>query len=215
VRTVERKPSTALRVYGSPPLARALDAIERFVLRHADLVIPMAGFTRDVAIRAGVAEDRILDLPIPPRWGTTEVPERSADGSTRIAVAARLERPKAVEVLVHAFASVAEDIGDVSLEVAGDGRERPKLEELVSRLGLDHRVRFHGWVPAQDMPRFFSEARVDVLPSRVEEGHGMALREAALAGCAPDRDRPRWDSGHHLSRSDRAPGASRGREGVG
>jgi hypothetical protein len=70
VRIVERKPDLALRVYDARFLARLLARIERFVLRKADLVVPIAGFTRQVAEEAGVPSDRILQLPNPPRWGS-------------------------------------------------------------------------------------------------------------------------------------------------
>lgn len=102
----------------------------------------------------------------------------------RVVTAARLIRGKGIDTLLTAFASLVEEEPGVCLEIAGEGKERPALEHLASRLGLGDRIRFRGWIPAHDMPAFFGPALVAALPSRVEEGHPMALREAALAGCA-------------------------------
>jgi glycosyltransferase involved in cell wall biosynthesis len=184
VRIVERMPDLALRVYGSRFLSRLLGRIERFVLRKADLVVPIAGFTRQVAYEAGVAHERIVLLPNPPRWGSTELNEAEKVDPPRVVTAARLIRGKGIDTLLTAFASVADEVPGAELEIAGEGKERATLELLASRLGLGDRVHFRGWIPAHQMPAFFSPAMVAALPSRVEEGHPMALREAALAGCA-------------------------------
>jgi glycosyltransferase involved in cell wall biosynthesis len=70
------------------------------------------------------------------------------------------------------------------LEVAGEGSERAALERLVETLRIEDSVRLAGWLSAEKMSRFFSEASIAVLPSRVAEGLGMALVEGGLAGCA-------------------------------
>ncbi len=91
---------------------------------------------------------------------------------------------KGFDVLLRAFAVLAPEVDDVVLELAGDGPERDRLEGLAAELGLEQRVRFHGWLPAGRMRDFFAGALVSVLPSRVEEGLGMVLVEAGVAGCA-------------------------------
>ena len=184
VRIVERMPDLALRVYGSRFLSKLLGRIERFVLRKADLIVPIAGFTRQVAEEAGVAPERIALLPNPPRWGSTRLDEAEKADPPRVVTAARLIRGKGIDTLLTAFASVVEEVPGAELEIAGEGKERAALERLSSSLGLGERVRFRGWIPAQEMPAFFGRALVAALPSRVEEGHPMTLREAALAGCA-------------------------------
>jgi glycosyltransferase involved in cell wall biosynthesis len=184
VRIVERMSSTALHVYGSRLVSRLMDAVERFVLRRADLVVPIAGFTGEVARQAGVPVERILQLPNPPRWGRTDIPEVAKAVPARLICAARLNKGKGVDILLRAFASVAGEFPGVILEIAGEGKERAALELLAGDLGIRERVPFLGWVRAEDMPTVFSRSLIAVLASRVEEGHPMALREAGLAGCA-------------------------------
>lgn len=185
VRIVERMPSTVRRVYGAGFIARLLEAIERFVLRRASLVVPIAGFTKEVAVRARVPEERILELPNPPRWGAVEAPLNTSDPEQpRLITAARLNSGKGIDVLLRAFAVVKDEFPRARLDIAGEGKVRAMLEGLARELGIQDRVRFLGWVPAQNMPLQFAGCLIAVLPSRVEEGHPMALREAALSGCA-------------------------------
>jgi glycosyltransferase involved in cell wall biosynthesis len=138
-----------------------------------------------VAVRARVPEERILELPNPPRWGAVEALRNTADPEQpRLITAARLISGKGIDVLLRAFAAVSDEFPQARLDIAGEGKDRAVLEGLARELRIQDRVRFLGWVPAHNMPLEFAGCLVAVLPSRVEEGHPMALREAALSGCA-------------------------------
>jgi glycosyltransferase involved in cell wall biosynthesis len=163
---------------------RIVQALERFVLRRADLVIPIGPFTQQIARRFGTPEERILELPRPTSWfGMEEVPAEG-DGAPRVVCAGRLVPDKGFDLLLAAFAEVAEEFPDVQLDVAGDGPERSSLHRLATSLGIADRVRFRGWVRANSMPGFYGRALISVLPSPMNEGLPTVLLEAALAGCA-------------------------------
>lgn len=70
---------------------------------------------------------------------------------------------------------------DVTLDIAGEGLERPNLERLATDLGIDKRVNFVGAVAHADMPALFGQAALHVLPS-LHEGLGMVTLEAAACG---------------------------------
>jgi glycosyltransferase involved in cell wall biosynthesis len=161
-----------------------LERLGGFALRRADLVLPMGPFTHELATRAGVPEERIIELSHPTRWEGAEPPAGEADGPPRIVGAGRLIPEKGFDLLLLAFADLTDEFPDVRLELAGDGVQRPDLERLANDLELGDRVRFMGWIPGQGMGSFFSGARVAVLPSRMNEGLGMVLVEAGVAGCA-------------------------------
>lgn len=183
VRIVASASSKATLMNGQPGKGRLLRAIERFVLRRADLVIPMSPFTHRIAKDAGVPEKRVLLLPS--CWHRPEaVSNRREEGPPKIVCVGRLVPEKAFDIVVSAFAELATEFPSATLEIAGAGPERVALEALAKRLGLQARVRFHGFLPGDRMYRLYSEALVKVLPSRVEEGLPMALIEAGLAGCA-------------------------------
>ncbi|MEP4651101.1 MAG: glycosyltransferase, partial [Ilumatobacter sp.] len=61
-----------------------------------------------------------------------------------VVFAGRLEPVKRIESLVRAFAEDEVALSHAHLVVAGDGSQRPVLEELVADLGLAERVRFLG-----------------------------------------------------------------------
>lgn len=161
-----------------------MQALERFVLRRADLVLPIGPFTREIARRFGVPEDRILDLPRPTRWSDMEVIIPEEAGPVRITAAGRFVLDKGFDVLLTAFAMIAEEFSEVRLDLAGDGPERFKLERQAASLGIEDRVRFRGWLSPDSMREFFGGALISVLPSPLNEGLPTVLLEAGLAGSA-------------------------------
>jgi glycosyltransferase involved in cell wall biosynthesis len=67
------------------------------------------------------------------------------------------------------------------LRIIGDGPARPRLEQLVDRLGLRDRVIFLGRLSDEDVQRWFRTARVYVSMS-AHEAFGITLYEALAAG---------------------------------
>jgi glycosyltransferase involved in cell wall biosynthesis len=185
VRVQGRTSSRSLLIRGSKLEGRLIGAIERFVLTRADLVLPMGGFTTEMAREAGVPPERIVELVFPTIWGGTSAVGGHDDQTDRALVvcAARFEVEKGIDVLLRAWSSVVAREPGARLELAGDGPQRLELEGLARELWLESQVRFRGWLPAEEMPAFYSRALVAVLPSRWEEGLGMVLVEAGLAGC--------------------------------
>jgi glycosyltransferase involved in cell wall biosynthesis len=184
VRIISDFSARAGALYGRPRESRILRGIERFVFRRADLVLPMGPSTRRLAAQAGVTEDRILELPHPAPWFTAKAIPDERDGRPRVAGAGRLVPDKGFDILLLAFAEIAEEHPDVELDLAGDGPERRNLETMAVSLGIADRVRFRGWVHPSAMPELFGGAAIAVLPSRINEGFGMVLVEAGLASCA-------------------------------
>ncbi len=181
---VERMASKALNVHGSAAIFKLLNAVDRFVLRRADLVLLMGPFTRELAERAGVTDDRIIEVPHPVRWIQSNAAPDTERRNDRVVTAARLIPGKGIDVLIESFAIIVKRRRGAELVVAGDGPERARLQDLAARLGIDDHVSFPGWVPPHELPDLYGSALIAALPSRVEEGHPMALQEAALAGCA-------------------------------
>jgi glycosyltransferase involved in cell wall biosynthesis len=163
---------------------RIMQALERFVLRQADLVLPIGPFTHEIARQFGVPEDRIVELPRPTRWSGMDVITGEGEGPVRITAAGRLVVDKGFDVLVTAFAEIADEFPDVQLDLAGEGPERSRLTRLAAQLGVQERVSLPGWLSPESMKRFFGGSLISVLPSPLNEGLPTVLLEAGLAGCA-------------------------------
>jgi glycosyltransferase involved in cell wall biosynthesis len=89
----------------------------------------------------------------------------------------RLKAPKDFLTLVRALALLPG--GSCRLRVAGDGPDRPELEQEISSLGLEDAVELLG--DRDDVERLLHESRVFVLSSR-SEGMPMSVLEAMASG---------------------------------
>lgn len=99
--------------------------------------------------------------------------------SPRLVTVGQLEQLyKGTDVLLGALRRLAGAGLDARLVIVGEGRQRPSLEHLARRLGVDGRVRFAGLLPAGEAVRAeLDAADLFVLPSRAE-GLPRALIEA-------------------------------------
>jgi glycosyltransferase involved in cell wall biosynthesis len=89
----------------------------------------------------------------------------------------RIKRYKHVERLL----AIAEEMPEVSVEIAGDGDARPELEREIAARGLGNRVRVHGYVDERRKVRLLQRAWVHVTAS-VAEGWSLTVMEAAACG---------------------------------
>jgi len=100
-----------------------------------------------------------------------------------VAFLGRLRKYKGVGALLEAFATIAREMPDAVLEIVGDGPYRATLERRAAQLGLASRVRFHGFVPAEEKVALLSSAHVSVCPSP-KEGWGLTVVESNACGTA-------------------------------
>lgn len=94
----------------------------------------------------------------------------------------RLKRYKGVDLVIRAFAAMTQrDTRDATLEIAGTGDDRPRLERLVASLDLGARVRFLGFVSEADKRALLRRAWGLAFASP-KEGWGITNLEAAACG---------------------------------
>lgn len=68
------------------------------------------------------------------------------------------------------------------LVIGGEGPLRAELEAGVRRRGLDDIVRLVGFVPEEDLPRYYQAADAVIMPTRHLEGFGLVTVEALACG---------------------------------
>jgi glycosyltransferase involved in cell wall biosynthesis len=150
------------------------DPFLRSTFEQASCVLGIAPYVRDFL--AGLAlhrfevmsETGLEELPAP-------VDRTSQEGEIRLLFVGRLVRTKGARDAIRALARVT-DL-PVMLDVVGDGFDRAACEALTAELGLDERVRFHGWLSRQDVHHFYQRADIFVFPSYREPG-GNVIFEA-------------------------------------
>lgn len=101
-------------------------------------------------------------------------------GKLRLIFLGRVHEKKGINLLIEALSQLD---AYVELDVYGAGSNDYLMEllELVRRLGLNERVRFHGHVDGAGKTAAFREADLFVLPSH-SENFGIAIAEALAHG---------------------------------
>ena len=133
-------------------------------------------FMRENLIRNGFAPSRIALAPAFVRAGDHPHPKRPADAPLRILFIGQLIAGKGCDLLLEAVRRVKVPW---RLAVAGDGKDRPRLEATARGL-TGGEVRFLGWVA--DPESLFDDADVLAFPSRWQEPFGLSGAEAVAHG---------------------------------
>lgn len=104
------------------------------------------------------------------------------EGPFRLVFMGRLVDWKALDLTLRALALARQrwPDGAVTLDVFGEGPERGALETLVSTLGLDDVVRFHGYLPQEACARHLKTADALILCSLRECGGAVVLEAQAM-----------------------------------
>ena len=153
---------------------------ERWVLRHAGIVTaasaPMIAALREL----GIGAQRVplgVDLK---KWPPL-APRERRHGPARLIHVASLNRVKDQSTLLHALAIVARTGTDFCMDVVGVDTLAGEMARLAHALGLDGRVRFHGFKTQCELRPMLEAADLLVMSSRHEAGP-LVLLEAAAAG---------------------------------
>jgi glycogen(starch) synthase len=159
--------------------SRALRWAMRRVLAEADAVTACSQFVLDeLRSEFGVSAPQTV---IPNGVDPAELAVPPADEGRYVFAAGRLAVQKGFDVLLQAFAGAGDDLAQHRLLVAGEGRERERLEGLASQLGLPGRVEWLGAADRRRLAELLGGAEVVVVPSR-QEPFGIILLEALAAG---------------------------------
>jgi phosphatidyl-myo-inositol dimannoside synthase len=166
-------------------------------LRGAAFVVAAGSYPAGEAARA--AGCALRTLVVPPgvdcdRFRPLTLLERAdararfgVDGDGPLVVSlSRLVPRKGMHLLVQAAAALADRHPGLRVLIAGDGRERGRLEQLIASTGAP--VRLVGRVADADVPAFYGMADVFAMLSHdrfgglEQEGFGIVFLEAAACG---------------------------------
>jgi glycosyltransferase involved in cell wall biosynthesis/SAM-dependent methyltransferase len=167
-------------------------AIERACLRRAGRVHVLSDFSADqlwklyavpreriVKIRGAAATERFT--PASDRAAVRRTLGLDADRPIVLTVR-NLEARMGLDNLLGAMARVKVPCPRALLLIGGSGSLRAALEAQSQALGLSDHVKFLGFVPDDDLPRYYQAADVFVLPTRELEGFGLVTVEALACG---------------------------------
>ncbi len=112
------------------------------------------------------ADELKKDLEIPP-------------GAKVLLFAHRLSRRKGAHHLPEILNELRDE--NIILVIVGDGPEKENIQLQITNFRLQDRVRFLGWIPQNEIMKYFVMADIFLLPSE-EEGFPHVLLEAMAVG---------------------------------
>lgn len=191
--TLTRLPFVAIvpHLFGTTAFAEASAPLATIVWA-AEVPIPWvyrrAGFhaisesTADDLVRRGVPRERVVVIHpgVDARRYTPDAATPRAARPTFLYLG-RLKRYKGVEFAIRAAQAARTERPDITLDICGQGDDRPRLERLAVELGLGDAVRFLGFVSEEEKQRLLRRAWAVVFPSP-KEGWGITNVEAAACG---------------------------------
>ena len=166
--------------------------IERYCLTNAGIIMVESQYMRQKVIDIHkIPGDRIvvnpggvdLDRFHPPADRESLKQELGLPaGRIHILTVRNLERRMGVDNLIRAIARLREHNTDIHLVVGGEGPERQNLEQLVRRLALDDNVTMTGFIPSEQLHKYYAAADFFVIPTRQLEGFGLVSPESLACG---------------------------------
>lgn len=165
--------------------------VQRPILQHADMVVAITLEEADQVRSYGVtARTRVIPLGVDPvaanDTGTTrdrlhQGPGRA--GQFNVLYLGRVVPNKGVDLLIRSLAELKDKRPEVRLVLAGPCADsyQKSLMDLATKLGVDDRTSFVGFVTGPDKAATYANADLFVLPS-YSEGFSVAVLEAMAQG---------------------------------
>ena len=160
----------------SAPVLRPLRPLVTLATRAsaavADQLITVHEPLRQLSIARGVAPDKIA-VVMNSADGRLFDPARHQrrgfmlDGELRLIHHSNFQRIYGLDVAIDGLSRLRSGIR-WRLDVYGDGPWRPQIEAAIARTGTGDRVRLHGRVAMDDLPRFLAAADIGIVPSLPE-----------------------------------------------
>jgi glycosyltransferase involved in cell wall biosynthesis len=156
---------------------------------EAELILPCSDFIRRELLAKGAPDDKMVV------HHNTADPAKFQPGEKKdlIVFAGRWSPKKGIDTLIEALSMLDGALDGWTVRLCGNKPEGSRdafeqgLHDKLSASGIN--VELAGWVPADEMPKHWAEARIACIPSKRApsgdaEGLPLVCIEAMLSGCA-------------------------------
>ena len=155
--------------------------IERKGMHHADKIIAVSHFTRNIIIsRYGISGEKVEVVynGVERNGNGWALAETGIEKNEKIVLfLGRITMQKGPEYFLAAAKKVLEVMDNVKFVMAGSGDLLHKAIEMAAGLGIGHKVLFTGFLRGEDVRKIYKMADLYVMPS-VSEPFGIAPLEA-------------------------------------
>lgn len=162
------------------PLASYVYLYERFIpaVYGRGLFSVLSESTRDDLVSRGIPAERLRIIHGGMDHGLyTPDGRMPAERPNWIVYLGRLKKYKGIDLILRALPEISRHVPDVLYKIVGEGDDRPRLEELTRRLGMEKHVEFTGYVGGQDKVKLLRDTRILAYTSP-KEGWGLSVIEA-------------------------------------
>jgi glycosyltransferase involved in cell wall biosynthesis len=166
--------------------------IEKFCLRKSSKIMVLSQYMKEKARQihripanhivvnpGGVDLKRFRPFSMRKRVkGELGLPERSI----HLLTVRNLEPRMGIDNLIKSIKILRRNGKDVHLTICGDGPQKKNLKKLIYELALAKDVRLAGFIPSEQLPRYYNAADFFILPTRQLEGFGLVTPESMACG---------------------------------
>lgn len=147
---------------------RALHLMERLSIAYSNHVIISNDLWREKLIERSTRKEKCTALINFPDLSIFHRKKQWAQSKTEFLVGypGTLNWHQGLDLAVNAVALLLDEKPALRLLIVGDGPELPKLRMLVSKLGIDDRVEFRGFMAAEEVAQTIAACNLGVVPKR-------------------------------------------------
>lgn len=176
------------------PKSRISKGMVRFVLNKADLITCDGENSKDAMINLGEDSQKIkivyhgVDTKefSPEQKDKELIKKLFGEEKFPAVISARSLRPMYdIGTLIKAMPSILKKISDAKFIIAGEGSEQNYFKELAKSLGILNSIRFVGYIPHNELPKYLASSDVYVSTSLWDGGIAVATLDAMACELAP------------------------------
>lgn len=188
-----RKPMV-LNVHRVVSSGKWMSVLIKFIVSRVDYIIFNSAYTRDELLKIAQPKAHcVIPCTIDPEKfkpgerGALRKKLGLSDDIRIIFYVGYLIEKKGIRYLIEAMPAILEKIPNAHLVLGGGGIDLEKLKAYAKELGLEKNVTFLDWVKNDQLPDYYRDADVFVLPSIIDsngetETLGIVLLEAMACG---------------------------------
>ena len=163
-------------------------------LKNADQILAISNYTRDRLLKEqNLDPKKISVLPCvfnpnsfaikPKPLELLEKYQLKPEQPVILTVArlAEAQRHKGYDQILQALPRIRQIISDVHYLIVGKGKDRPRIENLIEKLGLQDCVTLAGFIPDEQLSDYYNLCDLFAMPSK-KEGFGIVYLEAMACG---------------------------------
>ena len=152
----------------SPLVAKWYEGVS---LRLTDHVLVMIEESRDRLLKMGISANKVTIVSnTPSLLKVPDLPRVHEGADLRVIYVGFLTRIRGLDILIQGVRAFLDSVGEAALievDIVGKGAARAELMSLVKELGLEQRVRIHGWLEHTEVANLMNNANVGALTYRV------------------------------------------------